>query len=133
VPWHTFDVDQDTDDWLDSARALGFKICILSNNKKWRIEKITGMLGVKGVWGACKPLLGGYIKALKTLGANKHTSIFVGDQIFTDIVGANVLGIKTILVNPISPREYRWTRFMRRLERLIAGRALDRKAEEHGK
>jgi uncharacterized protein len=133
VPWHTFAIDEVTGTWLDRAKALGFKICIISNNKKWRIMKITQMLGVKGVWGACKPLLGGYIKALKALDAHKHASIFVGDQIFTDIVGANVLGLKTILVNPISPREYKWTRFMRRLEKLLAGRVVDRKAEEHGK
>jgi len=133
VPWHTFAVDEATSSWLNRAKQLGFKICILSNNKKWRILKITAILGIKGVWGACKPLLGGYIRALKTLGSDKHKSVFVGDQIFTDIFGANILGIKTILVNPVSQREYRWTHFMRRIERLIAGRSTERKIKENVK
>lgn len=133
VPWHTFNVDETTGSWINSAKTLGFKICIISNNQKWRIVKITAILGVHGVWGACKPLLGGYIKALKQLGSHRHTSVFVGDQIFTDIFGANILGVRTILVCPISQHEFKWTRFMRRLETLITGRAVGRKAEEHGK
>lgn len=133
VPWHTFNIDEQTGQWIVRAKQLGFKICIISNNQKWRIVKISEMLEVKGVWGACKPLLGGYIKALKSLGSHKHRSVFVGDQIFTDIFGANILGVKTILVCPISKNEYKWTRFMRRVESLLTGRSFDREAEEHGK
>jgi uncharacterized protein len=133
VPWHTFNIDEKTGYWIDRAKQLGFKICIISNNQKWRIVKIASMLEVEGVWGACKPMLGGYIKALKTLNSHKHNSVFVGDQVFTDIFGANILGVKTILVSPISKREYRWTRIMRRFETLVTGRSFDRKAEEHGK
>jgi hypothetical protein len=133
VPWHTFNVDETTGSWINNAKTLGFKICIISNNQKWRIVKITAILGVHGVWGACKPLLGGYIKALKKLGSHRHTSVFVGDQIFTDIFGANILGVRTILVCPISQHEFRWTKLMRKLETVITGRVQGRKAEEHGK
>ena len=133
VPWHTFNIDAVTGSWIEQAKTLGFKICIISNNQKWRIVRITTMLGVHGVWGACKPLLGGYIKALKTLDSHKHTSVFVGDQIFTDIFGANILGVRTILVSPISTKEYRWTKFMRRIESIVTGRSFDRGLEEHGK
>jgi uncharacterized protein len=133
VPWHTFNIDETIGSWITQAKQLGFKICIISNNQKWRIVKITTMLDVEGVWGACKPMLGGYIKALKTLGSHKHNSVFVGDQIFTDIFGANILGVRTILVCPISKREYRWTRFMRRIESLVTGRSFERNAGEHGK
>lgn len=133
VPWHTFNIDERTDLWINQAKKMGFKICIISNNQKWRILRITSILKVEGVWGACKPLLGGYLKALKSLKSHKHTSVFVGDQIFTDIFGANILGVRTILVSPISKKEYRWTRFMRRVETLLTGRTFERKAGEHGK
>lgn len=133
VPWHTFNIDETTGSWINRAKTLGFKICIISNNQKWRIVRITTMLDVQGVWGACKPLLGGYVKALKALGSHRHNSVFVGDQIFTDIFGANILGVRTILVSPISRREYRWTRFMRRLETIFTGRRFEREAGEHGK
>ncbi len=133
VPWHTFNIDETTCSWIQNAKRLGFKICIISNNQKWRIKKLTAILEVEGVWGACKPLLGGYLKALKSLKSHRHTSVFVGDQVFTDIFGANILGVRTILVKPISNREYKWTRFMRRFERMITGRTFDHEAGEHGK
>ena len=127
VPWHTFDIDERIYEWIVEAKQIGFKICIISNNQRWRIEKLSGMLGVHGIWNACKPLLGGYIKALSKLESEKHTSVFVGDQLFTDILGANILGLKTILVNPISKREYRWTKFMRKMESLLARRDFEDK------
>lgn len=130
VPWHTFSLSDATNLWIRRAGALGFKICILSNNRKWRIVKITEMLGVRGVWSACKPFFVGYMKALRILGSKRRSSVCVGDQIFTDIVGANLLGIRTILVCPVSRREYGWTRFMRRVEAAVAGRDFEGKAEE---
>jgi HAD superfamily phosphatase (TIGR01668 family) len=133
VPWHTFDIDERTAAWLDRAKALGFRLCVISNNKKWRILRIMEMTGVKGVWSAGKPFLHGYIKAMKALGSTREKTVFVGDQVFTDLLGANVLGLRTILVDPISPREYKWTRIMRRVERRVAGRAFKGEAEEHGK
>jgi uncharacterized protein len=133
VPWHTFDVDDATERWIAQAKTLGFKICVISNNKKWRITKMMGMLHVQGVWNACKPFIGGYIRALRAVKSHGSTTVFIGDQIFTDLLGANLLGIKTILVKPISEREYKWTQFMRRLERLIASRSPDKEAQEHGK
>lgn len=117
VPWHTFDIEKRTQDWICAAKALGYRICIISNNHRWRIERLSGMLGIKGVWNACKPFLGGYLRALRVLGASRAHSVLIGDQLFTDILGANALGIRTILVSPLSARELGWTRFMRRLER----------------
>jgi HAD superfamily phosphatase (TIGR01668 family) len=132
VRWHTFDVDEATLAWLDRAKDCGFKICVLSNNRKWRIVKIMRILGVQGVWSACKPFAPGYLRAMKAVKAHKRACVFVGDQLFTDIFGANILKMRTILVNPLSPREYVWTRLMRWFERLLAGRSLDWHAEEHG-
>lgn len=117
VPWHTFDLEERTTAWVESAKSMGYRICILSNNHRWRIEKLAGMLGVKGIWNACKPFLGGYLRALHAVDSSRDASVLVGDQLFTDILGANILGIRTILVSPLSVRELGWTRFMRRLER----------------
>jgi HAD superfamily phosphatase (TIGR01668 family) len=132
VPWHTFDVDDATLAWLEQAKARGFKICVLSNNRKWRIVKLMRRLGVRGVWSACKPFACGYLRAMKAVKARRRACVFVGDQVFTDIFGANLLRMRTILVNPLSPREYVWTRLMRGVERLFTGRSFEWKAEEHG-
>lgn len=133
VPWHTFDICEQTAAWLGRAKALGFKLCIISNNKKWRIQKIMELTGSQGVWSACKPMLHGYLKAMKAVGSDRKNTVFVGDQVFTDLLGANVLGIKTVLVDPISPREYKWTRIMRKAEKLVTGRKYETEAQEHGK
>ena len=130
VPWHTFDVDEPTDAWFKQAQQMGFTICILSNNRRWRIDKLAGMLGVLGGWSARKPFLSGYLRALRTSKSSVKRSVFIGDQLFTDILGANVLGMRTILVHPLSQREHRWTRWMRVLERKLTGRTFHHRVEE---
>ena len=57
------------------------------------------------IYNGKKPLPGSYNRAMELMGTNKKNTIFVGDQLFTDILGANIVGIKSILVEPISPRE----------------------------
>ena len=49
APWHAFDIDDKTDQWIANAKKLGFKLCIISNNKKWRIQKLAALLDVHGV------------------------------------------------------------------------------------
>ncbi len=132
VPWHTFDIEDRTRSWVESAKAMGYKICIISNNHRWRIERLAGMLQVQGVWNACKPFLGGYLRALRTVNAHRNQCVLVGDQVFTDILGANLMGIRTILVKPLSQREHKWTRFMRRFERRTGQTAVITEAQRSG-
>ena len=60
---------------------------------------------VKYIYKAGKPKPSGYRRAMKELGTDTSNTIFVGDQIFTDVCGANLAGIRTILVKPIHPKE----------------------------
>ncbi len=129
VPWHTFDVDEATAAWFARAKEMGFTLCILSNNRRWRIEKLAGMLGVLGVWGARKPFLSGFLRALRVCRTTPKRTVLVGDQLFTDILGAKLLGMRTVLVRPLSRQEHRWTRWMRVLERKLAGRSFDTRTE----
>ena len=86
-------------------KELGFKCMLLSNNKEPRVKMFNDAVHVQYIYKAGKPKPAGYRKAMKELGTNAANTLFVGDQIFTDVCGANLAGIRTILVKPIHPKE----------------------------
>ena len=85
--------------------SLGIKTCLLSNNKKPRVEPFASAINSLYIYNAGKPSTKGYFAAMDNMQTDRHSTIFIGDQIFTDIWGANRAGIKTILVAPINPKE----------------------------
>ena len=87
--------------WLSVMRENNIKLIVVSNSKNSRIEPFAEKIGLPFVSLACKPLPFGYCKAVKALSSKKQGCAIVGDQIFTDILGANVYGIKSILVRPV--------------------------------
>lgn len=87
--------------WLDTMAENGISLIIVSNSKRWRIEPFAKRLGLPFVSLACKPLPFGYSKARKMMSAEKSKTAIVGDQIFTDVLGANLYGIKSLLVRPV--------------------------------
>ena len=71
------------------------------------------------IYKACKPNPANYKKAMDELGTDTGNTIFVGDQIFTDVYGANLAGIRTILVKPIHPKEEIQIVLKRYLEKIV--------------
>ena len=71
---------------------------------------------------ALKPLPFGFMRALKHLGLRRKQVAVVGDQLFTDVLGAKFLGLRTILTKPLVEKDFPLTRLLRFLERTIAGR-----------
>lgn len=86
-------------------KKLGFRCCLLSNNKESRVQMFNQSIKVQYIFKAHKPWTANYKKAMRLLKTNKDNTLFVGDQIFTDIWGANLSGMRTILVKPINPKE----------------------------
>ena len=74
---------------------------------------------VQYIFKAKKPAVGNYVKAMELMGTNKDNTLFVGDQIFTDVYGANRAGIRTILVKPIHPKEEIQIVLKRFLEKIV--------------
>lgn len=97
-------------------KEIGFSCMLLSNNKEPRVKMFNDAVGVDYIYKAGKPKPSGYKKAMHRLGTTTDNTLFVGDQIFTDIVGANLAGIRTILVKPIHPKEEIQIVFKRFLE-----------------
>lgn len=87
---------------LDRYRSEGIKICVISNNRKSRVQSFCEKIGVDCyVWDALKPRKVGYVKAAKALGLDGKETAAIGDQIFTDIWGARRAGCCAILLKPI--------------------------------
>ena len=98
---------------------LGFHTVFLSNNKKPRVEPFAKATDSLYLCKAGKPKKQGYRQAMRMLGTDPQTTLFVGDQIFTDIWGAKRCGIHCILTSPIHPKEEIQIVLKRRLEAVV--------------
>jgi HAD superfamily phosphatase (TIGR01668 family) len=105
--------------WLAKAREKGISLCLLSNNFHDDIYDLACQLDLPVVAKAMKPLPFGFRRAMKMLGATSVSSVMVGDQLFTDIVGAHVVGMKAFLVRPLVDVDLKHTMVMRRIERSL--------------
>lgn len=104
-------------DWLDKMMAAGIKLMIVSNNHATRVTPFAEQLGLDFVSEGKKPLTFGYTRAIKRLGLEKRNVAAVGDQIFTDVLGSNLKGIRSIFVFPIEPETSLPFRFKRAIEK----------------
>lgn len=104
-------------------KEKGFQTMLLSNGKEHRVERFAAALEAPYIYRAMKPLPGGIRRAMKKEGYQKEQTALIGDQIFTDVLGANWAGIHAVLTRPISVVDDEWiTRIKRGLEkRVIAG------------
>jgi len=117
--------DELTDDcsaWIAQAKRRGFAIVLLSNNFTSRVDRISGALGVPAISSALKPLPWAFARALRVLGTARDQTTVVGDQLFTDVLGAKLLGLHSILTRPLVAKDWHGTRILRFLERLVLGR-----------
>lgn len=100
-------------------KALGYRILLLSNNKEPRVKLFNDAVRVSYIHKAGKPAVKNYLKAMERLGTSKANTFFVGDQLFTDVWGANKAGIRTFLVKPINPKEEIQIVLKRYLEKIV--------------
>lgn len=99
--------------------GLGIRTCLISNNQLERVKTFADSVGSAYIENAHKPFVKGYQRGMELIGCTKKNTVFVGDQIFTDIYGANRAGIATILVKPIHPKEEIQIVCKRYLERIV--------------
>jgi len=108
--------------WVSAAKARGFLLVLVSNNFSERVASVGAQLGIPVVANALKPLPFAFLHALRLLGTPRRATIVIGDQLFTDVLGAKLVGVRTILTQPLIPHDFPLTRVLRFLERTIAGR-----------
>ncbi|MDD3172434.1 MAG: YqeG family HAD IIIA-type phosphatase [Herbinix sp.] len=100
-------------------KCIGFHTCLISNNSNERVSRFNKNIGTNYIYKANKPSSKNYIKATEIMGTSIDNTVFVGDQLFTDVFGANRIGMMTYLVKPIHPKEEIQIVFKRKLERIV--------------
>ena len=106
-------------EWLETMKNNGIKLTVLSNSKERRVKPFAENINLPFISLGLKPLPFGYIRALKMSGSNRKNTAIVGDQIFTDILGGRMVGVKTILLTPIKLETTAGFRFKRKLETYV--------------
>ena len=100
-------------------KNIGYKVTMLSNNKEPRVKMFCDAVDAPYIYKAGKPNPNKYREAMKNMGTDEKNTLFVGDQIFTDVWGANKAGIYSILVKPIHPKEEIQIVLKRYLEKIV--------------
>ena len=105
--------------FLGRLKDSGFNVCIISNGKHERVKAYLENYPLKYIAKAGKPLKKSYLKAMGEIGADPKKTAFIGDQIFTDVLGANRVGLTTILVEPIESFENSFFYIKRAFEKMV--------------
>ena len=100
-------------------KSLGFHCCLISNNQEPRVKMFNQDIQVDYVYNAHKPSTKNYKKAMEMMGTNQKNTLFIGDQLFTDVWGAKRTGIANILIKPIHPKEEIQIVLKRYLEKIV--------------
>ncbi len=104
---------------ISVLKNMGYKCLILSNNDLDRVKTFSDAIGAEYIYKAAKPSVKGYRDAMDMMGTDISSTLFIGDQLFTDIWGANRAGVRNILVKPIDKRERLHIIFKRMLEKVV--------------
>ena len=104
---------------MKRLKKIGYRVTMLSNNKEPRVKMFCDAVDAPYIFKAGKPNPQNYRKAFVEMGTNEKNTLFVGDQIFTDVWGANKAGLHSILVRPIHPKEEIQIVLKRYLERIV--------------
>jgi hypothetical protein len=119
--WHSMDILPEIEAWVTRLKEAGLLGCIVSNAvTAGRVQPIADRLGLPWITRAMKPFPIAFRAGMRMMGTTPETTAIVGDQLFTDILGGNRLGLYTILVEPFSCSESWHTRLLHRpLERMV--------------
>ena len=120
VPWQKRDMTAEVRQWLKDLKQAGMKLYLFSNTHHGsRILQLSEELGIPHVKEAWKPRKKGFLHAMKELGSEPSKTVIIGDQMFTDVLGGNRLGLYTVMVMPIARKEFAGTKISRAAERVF--------------
>ncbi len=119
------------ENWYEKIKSNNISACIVSNsNKKEKISKVANILGIPYISFGTKPLKRGLKKAARILNLKANEIAVIGDQIFTDVIGANRCKMVSILVKPISEKDIFLTVIKRPIEKYIINSYLKKQKGE---
>lgn len=135
VPYDIEEADEDLIGWIEKLKQNGIKVCLVSNASKDRVIKFNEKLKLFAIHKAQKPSRKAFLKAAREMNLNENEIVVIGDQIFTDIFGANRAKMHAIMVEPIHPKEIFLIKIKRFAEKMVLKKyeIHKKKGETHGK
>ena len=121
IPWYPMELPQPKQsvELFQRLHEMGFATCLISNNKEPRVRPFADAMETPFVYKADKPSRRGYQEGMARMGTDRSNTLFIGDQLFTDVWGANRAGMYSILVKPIDPHEEIQIVLKRYLEKIV--------------
>ena len=119
--------------WIEHLLTRGLRLVIFSNGERGRTLALGKSLGVTALPLVGKPFRFAFRRGLAHLGTPATATAMIGDQLFTDILGANLAGVTSILVEPLSSGGLPHTRWARRLEGRILAHHQQSERGPHGR
>lgn len=117
---HDAPANPEIEQFFSDLKSLGLKTCLISNNDEKRVRPFAKRVGSLYMHKAGKPGKRGYLRAMKLMNTNRVNTLFVGDQILTDVYGAKRLGMRNIMVRPVDASSEPWRiRLKRKIEQFI--------------
>ena len=119
LPRDTKIMPSDVLDWIELVKSLNIKVCLLSNNWHSEILEVAKSLDLPIVTHAVKPLPFAFLRARHIIGAKRKSTLVIGDQLFTDVLGAHFLAMKAYMTCPLAQKDLKHTLMLRRLEKFF--------------
>ena len=116
---HGEDSTKEVDELFQTIHSIGLKTLLLSDNNEERIKRFLKNIDSLYICDAKKPNVTNYLKAVEMMNIKKEEALFIGDQIFRDIYGANRSGIDNILVKYMRYEEETKIGIRRNIEKII--------------
>lgn len=110
---------EEVSEWKKSLDVAGISLCFVSNNSYGRVKPFAASLGAPFLCMAGKPSVRALGQAVAVLGLKKEETAFLGDQIYTDVKGANLFGIPSYKVVPVGNRATLWIKIKRKMEKRL--------------
>lgn len=117
----THEVPRDVAFWLSKARNAGLTFCLVSNNWHEGVYDLAKRLDLPIVAKAVKPLPPAFVIALRKIGAKRGSTVMIGDQLITDVLGAHFLGMTAYLLQPLVEQDLKHTLMLRSVEKAFMG------------
>jgi len=115
VSWPDIDLHPTAEEWVQCLRDEGIQVCLVTNAlHRTRARTVAEPLDVPFVHQASKPHWKGFKRGMEIMGTQPKETAMVGDQVFTDIFGGNLVGLFTVLVDPLGERDAWLTKVLQR-------------------
>ena len=113
-------IDKKAKRLIAKLRRIGFSVCLISNNGEEQVRPFRDAADIPGISKAGKPGKKGFFKAVQALQTTPGKTLFLGDQVFTDVAGAKRCGIRCVLVDPVDPGTDTWfVKLKRKASKLV--------------